>query len=220
VILSAAYNWFVSQFQPGSHPPAPDNRSAFVSLSNYIAKCYAVMAVNDIRTGKTPKAAQYRAKVKQTKPLTMAINAEYRVGIEAALEAAAAGEPPGKYLAGYQKNHTQQLAAVWDGPGVKMVALQDDLDSLYDVSLFLFVCVNVVQKKKCLDLKRQNPCLPCLRHGMEGIFSKERLYVLFTNASCSHVAEDLRLHHVQPPVHLFSAVCPDVCSHMPPDGCN
>lgn len=135
VILSAAYNWFVSQFQPGSHPPAPDNRSAFVSLSNYIAKCYTVMAVNDIRTGKTPKAAQYRAKVLKTKPLTMAINAEYRVGIEAALEAAAAGDPPGKYLAGYQKNHTQQLAAVWDGPGVKMVALQDDFDSLYDVSL-------------------------------------------------------------------------------------
>jgi hypothetical protein len=49
VVLSAAYQWYISQFQPGAHPPAPEGREGFASLSNWLAKCYAVAAINDIR---------------------------------------------------------------------------------------------------------------------------------------------------------------------------
>lgn len=129
MVLAAGYQWFVSQFQPGNHPTAPDSRSAFASLSNYLARCYAVAAINDIRI--TPKAAEYRTRVRRTKATNLAINAETTVGIAVALDAAAAGQMAGNYMEAQQLNHTAQLNKTWDEPGVKMVCLNDDIDDLY-----------------------------------------------------------------------------------------
>lgn len=136
MVLSVAYQWYISQFQPGSHPTAPDARAGFASLNNWVAKCYEVAAVNDIRV--TPRAAEYRQRVRKTKATSLAVNAEATVGIAVALEAAAAGKPPGRYMAKQIANHTAQLTKAWDQPGRKMVCLQDDADALYDAVRALF----------------------------------------------------------------------------------
>jgi hypothetical protein len=129
VVIAAAYQWYISQFQPGLHPTAPDSRSTFVSLSNWIAKCYSVAAINDIRIN--PDFLKYRERVKHTKPFSLAINAEATVGIAAALEDAAAGKPPRQYLVKQRANHTAELGKVFDQPALKIVCLNDDIDDLY-----------------------------------------------------------------------------------------
>jgi hypothetical protein len=110
----------------GQHPKAPDGRSTFFSLSNYLAKCFETAAINDIR--KNPKWREFRARVSHTKPTSLAVNAEATVGIAAALENAAAGGRTWQYLVKMRSNMTAQLTKVFDQPGVKMVCLNDDID--------------------------------------------------------------------------------------------
>jgi hypothetical protein len=128
-VLAAAYNWYISQFQPGQHPAALDSRSTFFSLSNFVAKCYEIAAINDIRVN--PKWKEYRERVKHTKRTSLAVNAEATVGIAVALDSAAAGNSPGQYLSKQRANTTAELTRAFDQPGVKMVCLNDDIDDLY-----------------------------------------------------------------------------------------
>lgn len=116
-MVSSAYMWYVSQFQPGKHPTAPNARTTLHELNEAVAGPYLDAAVADFEAklaAKDPKAITYARHVRR--------KGQVQVAVDYALSSR-----PGPKEEEVGEKHIQQVAKTWTKPGVKMVCLNDDV---------------------------------------------------------------------------------------------
>jgi hypothetical protein len=117
-MVSSAYMWYVSQFQPGKHSTAPDSRTILHELNGAVAGPYLDAAVADFEAklaAKDPKAIAYARHIQR--------KGQVRVAVDYALSS-----EPGPREREVGDKHVQQLAETWSKPGAKMVCLIDDVE--------------------------------------------------------------------------------------------
>lgn len=116
-MVPSAYMWYVSQFQPGKHPTAPNARTTLHDLNEAVARPYLDAAVADFEAklaAKDPKAIAYAQHVRRKGQVQVAV--EYALSSE-----------PGPRENEVGNKHVQQLVETWSKPGAKMVCLNDDV---------------------------------------------------------------------------------------------
>lgn len=120
IMLGAgAYPWYVSQFQPGKHPIAPDARTTFSTMSDTTAREYWNAAVND-----------FRASLAAGDPLATAFNqqhAKHWINEVALKYRMQSGRGDGPKCAAVAQNHLHKLIQTWSQPGAKNVVMNDDI---------------------------------------------------------------------------------------------
>jgi hypothetical protein len=114
--------WYISQFQPGSHPTVPDARTSFVSTNKETGRDYMRAAFNDFQArviASDPHVAAYAAAQNKAPKL---LSLQQTTDFEARLP------QHGPAVLGYQQVHLLYLVRAWLQPGAKMVCLNDDVE--------------------------------------------------------------------------------------------
>lgn len=124
VIIGAAYQWYVSQHQPGDHPTAPEARTFFHTINELTARSYVAAAVAD-----------FRSRVAAGDPKALAVDKGlrhdvtwYEMQAAAVFEAGrvSAGDP-GLHLSRFATEHLITLVKAWSTAESRMVCLNDDI---------------------------------------------------------------------------------------------
>lgn len=130
MLLAAAYQWYVSQYQPGTHPNLPDAHSSFVAINDMTSRSFLPAALEDLRARQRANDADAEAFVTSTEFPTGGYQKQLSMAAAAAADQAAAGHF-GPHLTTRASMLKYSLQKAWTKPGAKVVCLQDDLNDAY-----------------------------------------------------------------------------------------
>jgi hypothetical protein len=123
MIGSGGYMWYVSQFQPGQHPIAPDARTTFSTVNDLKARMYEDAAVAD-----------FQARLAALDLRAMAYNKQH-AGDKSLEQIAMAYQLhlkfPGPSVAATAQGHLHELITTWCEPGAMNVVLNDDVTKFF-----------------------------------------------------------------------------------------
>jgi hypothetical protein len=123
MIGAGGYPWYVSQFQPGKHPIAPDNRTTFSNVNDATARNYWNAAVADFRASLAagdPHATAYKQEHEgKTRFDKLALDYVLQSG------------HGGARLAEAGQKHLHKLTQTWSQPGAKSLVLNDDVTDAF-----------------------------------------------------------------------------------------
>jgi hypothetical protein len=130
VLLAAAYQWYASQYQPGSHPTLPDAHSSFLAINDPTSRSWMPAALEDLRTRQRANDTTADVIVTSMEFQTGGYTKQLSMAAAAAAEQAASGQF-GQHLATRASMLQYSLRKAWTKSGAKLVCLQDDLSDGY-----------------------------------------------------------------------------------------
>jgi hypothetical protein len=115
--------WYVSQFQPGNHPIASDNRTTFSTMGDATARDYWNAAVADFRTSLAAGDLQATAYKNEHEGHSW-FN---QIALDYMLQSGRGGPK----LAEAAQRQLHKLVQTWTEPGAKSLVLNDDVTDAF-----------------------------------------------------------------------------------------
>lgn len=128
--MAAAYEWFVQQFQPGSHRRAPEARDGLIHVSNGLALKAAFAAVLDHPAPQRSPPPSDNSKRPRHHPAASTPE-ELKKAVATAVRAARI-DTSGRRVMRAQMEVFVQLSKDWGKLGARVVCLNDDIDQGLD----------------------------------------------------------------------------------------
>lgn len=132
VVMAAAYEWYVQQFQPGNHLKALGTRDGLIHLGDVMAGRAAFAAVADHHPPQVEGPHNgSRLHVRRSFHPVVSGSPIIHEAVAAAVQAARAGMPGARMLL-IEREAFFTLNRDWSRPGARVVCLNDDINQGFE----------------------------------------------------------------------------------------
>lgn len=129
--LAAAYQWYISQFQPGTHHSLPDAQFGWAAFNDYTARPFLDAALSDLHAQQEAGDRAALSVAPHTDGKTADFHDRAAAAASWAANVAAESGDLGTQLQQRVKTYERTLQATWSKHGQKVLCFQDDLGDAY-----------------------------------------------------------------------------------------